>query len=422
MTSLDPTRLRHVDTADVYKAGRPAGHLRRDRDDVLFIYAESFLDDPTTAPVAFSLPKATAAFRSTGGSVPTFFAGLLPEGLRLTAITSAARTSEDDHFSILLAVGSDTIGDVQVVPAGTVLTDPPPLLDKTDTTDVDFDALFARATSTHADDLDRTALPGVQVKVSAQMISTPIAGADGPSILKLNPPDYPFLVENENFFLDMAHACGIRVPDHHMATDRNGRTALFVDRFDRVIERGRTRRLAQEDACQVLDRYPSAKYRISLQEAVSGLAAAVTEGRGSRPAATLQMLEIAAFSYLIGNGDLHGKNLSIRQNSDGTWEATPAYDLLCTQPYLSWRDPMALPLYGRDGKLGHRWWAEAAVRLGVGQRAINRSLERITDAAEPWIDRVSTIGFDDKTTSHMVTMIAERRKELREAAPRTLKH
>ncbi|WP_225732005.1 MULTISPECIES: type II toxin-antitoxin system HipA family toxin [unclassified Nocardia] len=416
-TPPDPAQLRTIDEADVYKADRIAGQLRRERDDVVFTYAEPYLADPSTPPVAFTLPKQRGGFRATGGSVPAFFAGLLPEGLRLTAITTATRTSEDDHFSILLAVGADTIGDVRLLPGGAVPDDPPPLFDTTDTTDADFTALFARATSAKADDLDRTAIPGVQIKVSAQMVSTPISTAGGPAILKLNPPDYPYLVENENFFLDMAASCGIHVPSHHLAADRNGRTALFVDRFDRIVERGQVRRLAQEDACQVLGRYPAAKYRITLQEAIKGLADAVADGRGSLPQAMLRMLEIAAFSYLIGNGDLHGKNLSIRQNAEGIWEVTPAYDLLSTQPYLSWNDPMALQLYGRDRKLAYRWWSEAATRLGVPTRAINRSLTRIVRAAEPWIDRIPEIGFDEKTTQHLATLIAERRKELHPTTP-----
>ncbi|MFF3225547.1 type II toxin-antitoxin system HipA family toxin [Nocardia suismassiliense] len=410
----DLTELRAIDEADVYKAGQLAGHLRRERDDVVFTYAQTYLADQAAPPIAFTLPKQAATARATGGSVPAFFAGLLPEGLRLTAITRATRTSEDDHLSILLAVGADTIGDVQVVPAGTAPADQPALFDQTNPATTDFTTLFTRATSTDANDLDRTALPGVQVKVSAQMISTPVSTTRGPAILKLNPPEYPLLVENENFFLDMAQACGIRVPDHQLATDGHGRTALFISRFDRIVENGGIRRLAQEDACQVLGRYPAAKYRITLQEAITALADAVTTGRGSPSLAVLQMLEIAAFSYLIGNGDLHGKNLSVRQNPDGIWEATPAYDLLSTQPYLSWSDPMALMLYGRDAKLAYRWWTEAAVRLGVTERAIKRSLARVVDASEPWVDRLPEIGFDDKSTHHLSALITDRREELRQ--------
>ncbi|GAA5056548.1 type II toxin-antitoxin system HipA family toxin [Nocardia callitridis] len=411
-TPNDLAELREVNAADVYKAGRLAGHLRREHDDVVFSYSEPYLADPTTPNVAFTLPKRAEGFRATAGSVPAFFAGLLPEGLRLTAITAATRTSEDDHFSILLAVGADTIGDVQAIPSGASHIDPPPMYNQTDTTAANFTDLFNQATSSNPDDLDRTALPGIQIKVSAQMISTPVSTAQGPAILKLNPPGYPCLVENENFFLDMAHACGIRVPDHQIATDGHGRTALFISRFDRVLEDGRLHRFAQEDACQILGRYPAAKYRITLQEAIKGLAMAVTEGRGSFALAALQMLEVAAFSYLIGNGDLHGKNLSIRQNPAGTWEVTPAYDLLSTQPYLSWRDPMALTLYGRNAKLSYRWWTDAASRLGVPKRALDRSLARITDAAESWTSRISEIGFDEKTTTRLETLVTKRRQEL----------
>ncbi|WP_410876991.1 type II toxin-antitoxin system HipA family toxin [Nocardia sp. A7] len=408
----DPAALRSINEADVYKAGVLAGYLRRERDVVEFAYADSYLTDSTAPPVAFTLPKVAGRYLATGGSVPPFFAGLLPEGLRLSAITTAARTSEDDHLSLLLAVGADTIGDVQIVPAGNLPADPVPIFDRTDASHADFGSLFAQAAATDADEFDRTGLPGVQVKVSAQMISTPLSTTRGPAILKLNPPNNPFLVENENFFLDMAAACGIDVPRHHLAADGRRRTALFVDRFDRVVERNGVRKLAQEDACQVGGRYPAAKYRITLQEAMKSLAEAVTAGGGSYPLAIVRMLEIAAFSYLIGNGDLHGKNLSIRQNPGGVWEVTPAYDLLTTQPYLSWKDPMALPLYGRDGKLSYRWWIEAAQRLGVSERAIKRSLTRIVDSAEPWIGRVSDIGFEEKTTRRLSQMIDQRHKEL----------
>ena len=44
---------------------------------------------------------------------------LLPEGRRLGALRRAVKTSADDELSLLLAVGADAIGDVQVVPSGT---------------------------------------------------------------------------------------------------------------------------------------------------------------------------------------------------------------------------------------------------------------------------------------------------------------
>ncbi len=66
--------------------------------------------------------------------------------------------------------------------------------------------------------------------------------------------------------------------------------------------------------------------------------------------ALVELLKVVVFSWLIGNGDLHGKNMSI-YNPNGLWQPTPAYDLLCTQPYAGWNDPMALNLYGRANRL-----------------------------------------------------------------------
>jgi len=112
------TALRHHDRADVYKGERLAGWLVRDRGDTLFGYQADYLDDEDAPPVALTLPKQADPVRTGGESVPAFFAGLLPEGARLTAVVTNTKTSLDDHLTLLLAVGQDTIGDVRVVPAG----------------------------------------------------------------------------------------------------------------------------------------------------------------------------------------------------------------------------------------------------------------------------------------------------------------
>lgn len=405
--------LAGVEQADVYKAGRLAGRLSREGDDTAFSYVADYLADGQAPAVALTLPRGPSAVRATGGSVPPFFAGLLPEGARLQALTAGARTSADDQLTLLLVVGADAIGDVAVVPHGAQPHAPPPLLDAAAGQVEDFSALFARATSPDPQQLDRVALPGVQVKVSAAMMTTPLATTAGPAILKLDPPDYPHLVGNEAFFLTMAAGCGLSVCRHQLLRDGAGRAGLLVERFDRVPgPDGRPHRLAQEDACQVLGRYPAAKYRLSFQEAATALADAVEAGGGSRRLALRRLLEIAAFSYLIGNGDLHGKNLSIRQDLNGVWEVTPAYDLLTTQPYMRWSDPMALAMYGRANRLQRRWWLQAATQLGLPDRAVAGALDRILEGSRAWLDRLGDIGFDPPTTLRLRQLLAERHAEL----------
>ncbi len=88
MSLAEVSDLIGVQKADVDKAGRLAGCLRRDRDDVLFEYDAGYLADDAAPPVAFTLPRNPAPVRATAGAVPPFFAGLLPEGARLQAVTS----------------------------------------------------------------------------------------------------------------------------------------------------------------------------------------------------------------------------------------------------------------------------------------------------------------------------------------------
>jgi len=409
MTDPDGLDLREIGEADVYIGDDLAAHLvRQHGDDVSFDYVgEGHPTDRRVRDrsVSWSLMRsADYPVVTTGGAVPAFFAGLLPEGVRLGVVTSSTKTSADDHLTLLLAIGADTIGNVRVFPAGADPVRPLPLFDPQ--RDTDFRAVFARLTGSV--DADPVGLAGVQPKVSAGMLSTPTQTRSGPAILKLTPARYPLLVENEHFFMTMAAACGLRVAKTSLLHDADGRSALLVTRFDRE---GHTR-IAQEDACQVADIYPASKYRIKTETAITKLAAACARGGGSRVATVAELLKTVVFSWLIGNGDLHGKNLSI-YNLNGVWQPTPAYDLLCTQPYAGWKDPMALNLYGRTNKLTRANFIDAGERLGLRQRAVVTMIDALVDAARTWPERCDRIGYDDRQTELLVRMLRERIESLK---------
>lgn len=401
--------LRTVAEADVYIDEGLAAHLIRERGDTISF---SYVPDQNSSgarvrdrSVSWSLLRsAEYPVVTTGGAVPPFFAGLLPEGVRLGVVTSSTKTSADDHLTLLLAIGAETVGNVRVVPAGVDPASPPPMFEPE--RDTDFRAVFAKLTGSL--DADPVGLAGVQPKVSAAMVSAPTQTRSGPAILKLNPVQYPLIVENEHFFMTMAAACGLRVATTSLLHDTEGRAALLVTRFDRA---GSTR-IAQEDACQVAGIYPASKYRIKTETAIAALADACARGGGSKPAAVLELLKTVVFSWLIGNGDLHGKNLSI-YNPDGVWQPTPAYDLLCTQPYTRWRDPMALNLYGRTNRLTRSDFVDAGERLALRPRAVVRMIDGIVDAAHDWPDRCGEIGFEERPTTLLAQMLRRRIDSLR---------
>lgn len=404
MTDPGLLDLRDIGAADVYIDDELAAHLVRQRDDdVTFDYvAEAHPGHRRVRDrsVSWSLLRSgDYPVTTTGGAVPAHFTGLLPEGVRLGVATSSTKTSADDHFTLLLAIGADMIGNVRVVPAGVDPVQPLPLFEPA--RDTDFRAVFARLIGSV--DADPVGLAGVQPKVSAGMLSVPTQTRLGPAILKLTPARFPLLVENEHFFMTMAAACGLRAAKTSLLHDACGESALLVTRFDRAG----SKRIAQEDACQVADFYPASKYRIKTETAITALAEACARGGGSRVAAAAELFKTVVFSWLIGNGDLHGKNLSIH-NADGIWQPTPAYDLLCTQPYTGWNDPMALTLFGRANKLNRADFLDAGEHLGLRSRATAAMIDTLVDAASVWPQRCSQIGFDDRKTELLAHMLEGR--------------
>lgn len=360
--------LRGVRTADVYKAGVRAGTLtRRDSGTVEFSYVPGY----TGQPVAFTLPIDSAPAHAPGGGLPPFFTGLLPEGHRLTVLTRATKTSMDDELTLLLAIGSDLPGDVQVVPAGTLPTAPEPLVSGS-LAEADFAVL--------TDSVDGVGIAGVQSKASASMVNTPVMVGSQHGILKIDPPEHPGLVRNEALHLRHASRLGIPVAQWSLVHDVHGRDGLLVTRFDRpvsteAVSPTQTERYAMEDAAQLLGIVPAVKYAVDSEELVRAVCDAVR----ARPVALRNLFIQFFFAWLTGNGDLHAKNISVLQNASGTWAVAPVYDIPCTALYRDYS--MALPIAGRRTNIRARHWREFIHGIGLPRRAALSAARTCLDVA-----------------------------------------
>jgi serine/threonine-protein kinase HipA len=155
--------------AYVFRGDRLAAMLRRSPSGVEFGYLPEYLAAGGPS-VATTLPVTDVPTLSPAGAVPPYFAGLLPEGRRLTRLRRAVKTSADDDLSLLLAVGTDTVGDVTVLPVGDVPAEPQPLV----VADQNFDQLSFGDLLDAAGVVDPVALAGVQDKMSARVLSLPV--------------------------------------------------------------------------------------------------------------------------------------------------------------------------------------------------------------------------------------------------------
>jgi serine/threonine-protein kinase HipA len=408
-TERAPTELRFVDAGDVYRAGRLAGRLTRERAAVRFDYDAEYLADPAAPAVATTLPRTEAPARSgAAGALPPFFAGLLPEGRRLTALQRAVKTSADDELTLLLAVGADTIGDVQVMPAGAPLPADAVAIEIGDWSEVRFARVYADVTGEQLEPR-RAGVPGVQVKVSARMITLPVSRAHERYILKLDPPEFPHLVANEAFFLRAARTSGLAVARSEVVHDREGAAGLLVQRFDRIANTtGTTTMLAQEDACQVLARYPADKYSMTTEEVIDGLAR-ITQ---APLVAARDLVRQFAFAYLTCNGDAHAKNFSVLRLPDGEWRTTPAYDLPSSYPYGD--TTLALPIAGKlDEHIGRDDFLVLGARVGMPERATNKMLDDLLDRLDSWLPEIEVLPFEDRVLRKLRRAIDYRRDRLR---------
>ena len=376
--------------ADVYKDGVLAATLDADGVDTTFAYVDHY----SGPSVAHSLPLGSRFVRP-GRTLPPFFTNLLPEGRRLAALQRAVKTSGDDELTLLLATGTDTIGDVQVLPQGRPPVPARPLVEVEEP--LDFAALLADY------GIDPVGMPGVQDKLSAGMITLPGHSESGAStIIKLTPPDYPFAVENEAYFLRVARRLGLSVVEAAMITDTKGRSGLVVHRFDR-----KDGRRAVEDACQLLGRYPSDKYLLSAEET----ATAVAEACAARPVAMRNVFIQLAFAWLIGNRDVHAKNMSVLQNPGGEWRVAPMHDVLSTLPY---RDhTLALSIGGRTDGLIRRHLVDFGRELGLPTGVVERGLNTALRATSSLDDDLAggALPFNSAVTRDVRRQLARRRRD-----------
>lgn len=387
-----PEDAKKVHHATVYKKGRAAATLTRHaRTGVVFSYLPNYLSSGGVA-IASTLPALDVPVTLGHGAIPAFFAGLLPEGERLSKLRWAVKTTMADEYSLLLAAGQNPVGDVQIRPSGEPAQSIPALLNVTKTMNTVRFSDFAAVPGP----VDPSALAGLQDKVTASY--APDKDPSKAYILKFNDGSHSRQVETEFLLLNKAKKLGIAVSNAILVHDAVGQAALLVSRFDRSPSGP----LAVEDGAQLLGLPPSRKYTIPTEAVASALVSMCSAQVLAARNVYLQFL----FGWLTGNGNLHAKNISVLQYPGGEWFLAPAYDLQCTlateieQGFAAGvpggiltdltdgdpsRDPgMALPLGGSAGSrtgLDRADWLRFARSLNLPERLAAKCIDKALAAS-----------------------------------------
>ena len=391
----------------IYRNDTFAGILKRTENGCVFEFDKNFISDNKYKNLTFNINKYKEIIKTDGYNLPPFFANLLPEGLRLRALTKYLKTSEDDMFTLFAAAGSDVIGDIYAKNERKTKSFPKALK----LNEINFYELFNK---TIIDNIPAWAgndtIAGVQEKISASMITFPLNIASDKSayILKLNSKDHDNLVENEFYTMELAKLCGLNTAKFKFVKDKDKNYGLLVTRFDKEFVNDRFIFHHQEDGCQILNKYPADKYRISLND----ITERILEIASAPQSCILSILQLYCFSYIIGNGDLHAKNISlIQRNSSSFVELSPIYDLICTHIYGDRK--MAIKIDGRDDNIKSRTIIDFADRHGVSETATKLMISNLINKIQKNIDLLFNISMPEKALNYLRKTIIKRIDDLK---------
>lgn len=327
--------------------GTPVGVLSQDDlGEMRLTYLPEWLETPNAKPLSLSLPLREAPFNMT--ECFPFFSGLLPDSALIRKeLGRVLQMSSEDDFGLLSAIGRDCAGAVSIVPTDTpVIRDtdhPEKWVRKTEAELADLlAALPNRPLYYDEDDGFFFSLAGVHDKIAVLVkngeVVLPVNQTPSSHILKIDIDGLPDSIRTENFCLALARAVGIEAPNSEIRKAQE-KPYMLIERYDRKIFRAadgteRLKRVHQEDFCQALGLPPKNKYQLRGGPGFKDLIGTINKASALPAKDVIKLLEYAAFNFVIGNPDAHGKNFSLVYRSTRPVLA-PIYDLNSAYPFRS---------------------------------------------------------------------------------------
>lgn len=175
-------------------------------------------------------------------------------------------------------------------------------------------------------------ISGVQQKLSLIINDNnefEIVTTGGKYILKPSPESFPFAAENEQCAMAISRIVGIETAYSANIQFSDGEEAYITKRYDRK----NGNKLHQEDLAQAFNLQSDDKYKKSYEEALH----LVRKMSGGKLSVVKELFNRIVFSYLIGNDDMHLKNMSLIKHLDNKSaiydSLTPNYDQLLVHAF-----------------------------------------------------------------------------------------
>ncbi|HFB64131.1 MAG TPA: type II toxin-antitoxin system HipA family toxin [Aeromonadales bacterium] len=242
-------------------------------------------------------------------------------------------------------------------------------------------------------------ISGAQVKMQIKVVDKQIVicASGGDYILKPSPQAFPQAAENEHLCMQMASAFKFDIPPVALLRFTDEIPVFAIKRFDRSYTAGEHKqtKIHQEDLMQAMGLAKAtshSKYEYSYQQVLLDL---IKIAKGLHLSA--EFFKRLVFAYLIGNDDLHLKNISLLYTTEGI-RLTPLYDYLSTSLYDATGSVMALSMLPDNketmafNQMGNGYYSfadflELGTSVGLSEKFITKSIRAMTGK----IDKIETL-------------------------------
>lgn len=257
---------------------------------------------------------------------------------------------------------------------------------------------------------------GAQKKGSGKAAASrlTIVGVPGNYILKPPTPDYSQLPEIEHLSMKLAKLAKIETVPHTLIKMKDGAPAYLTRRIDRLGEAGAARKIHMEDMCQLTGRLTEHKYQGSYEK----IARTINSFSVNPLLDVINFYEQVAFSFLIGNADMHLKNFSLIKDprfssQDFGYILSPAYDMVSTALVLDDPEELALTLNGKKRKITRSDFESAMSEAGVYPKSIENVFIKFGKVYEPWRELILKSFLTKKKKEQLISIIDERVERLK---------
>lgn len=265
-------------------------------------------------------------------------------------------------------------------------------------------------------------ISGVQQKLSMAMSEShelvPVV-CDGRYILKPSPEEFPYASENEHAGMITSQVLGIQTASCGLVSFSDGELAYITRRFDRVHG---GEKLHQEDLVQGFNMPSDDKYSKSYEEA-GRLILEMTKGK---QAVVLDFICRVIHAYLIGNDDMHLKNVSLQKDADNETRfydrLTPNYDCLFTDVFdtadsagflaLDLLDGDFSVYYQRYGYYTGHDFLLLAERLGIAEKPVKNFILKIKAKQQAVLDLINCSYMPDGMRKSAADLVRARLRAL----------